>query len=745
MLAVGVLLLLVGPVKASVKSVTVQSDAERNSMIAKVIEMLGEEKDKISATLAAEAKVMEEYFEWCDDEQSETGYAIKTGQSKIEDLSALIEDNTAQIHSLDEEIADLGSEIAARSDEIKETTANREKDKEEFKRAEAEQLAMVEELESLEVELKKQMASMTTPPPVPVEGEAPAEGEAVAEALLQRNAQHTHQHTYLAKGVNLATLQRAMAKMVDSVWVDPQSKRNLALLNKDGIFIQNGEEPEEAPATVEIGADQMGAMQSNNANNLAAFEGLKGKAEEALQRQRDEEATKEHNFQLNIQSLKQAVALAENKVDDCKKDHSRLSEEKAEAEGELAEVQESKAADEKTLESLKTECDTGAQNWATRQKEAKAEMAAIDKAKEILSERVKVFIQFHLGGKHPSDPAKDAATLATLAQTRAKLIPLFRDMGAKLHSVAMLNLVSVASTEPLAQVKNLLNELIAKLEKEAAEAANLHAFCQEEKEKTTEALEKKDMTIQKLNARTDKASTKKQDLEEKVAELSGEIAKNDEAVKTATGIRNEEHAIFLKTEADFSGAADAVDDAMDALKAYYEGASLVQVSGSQVSTSSKGKAPPSLGGAKTDSAGGIISILETMGEDFRKTVKEARSEEHEDQKEFDTMVQEMKVAKAAKESEIKASTSEIKSLTTALHGLGADTKMASKEEATIKEYVAKLKPQCGGRTTSYAERKAKMDAEIEGLKQALAILAADQGTISFIQRPQRLRKAQLHN
>merc|ERR1719313_225232 len=139
---------------------------------------------------------------------------------------------------------------------------------------------------------------MTTPPPVPEEG---AES---AEALLERNAQRTH--TILAKGVNLDTLRKAMTKMVDSVWVDPASKRNLALLNKDGIFIQDGEEPDEAaPAIVEVGADQMGSMQENNANNLAAFEGLKGKAEEALQRQRDEEATAEHNFQLNIQSLDQ--------------------------------------------------------------------------------------------------------------------------------------------------------------------------------------------------------------------------------------------------------------------------------------------------------------------------------------------------------------------------------------------------------------------------------------------------------
>lgn len=716
----GLLLCLLGPVQGALRSVSVQSTSDankaENSMIAKVIEMLGEEKDKISATLVEESKVMEEYFEWCDDEQSETGYAIRTAVSKIGDLTALIEDNTAQIHALDEEIADLGNEIADRHDEINQTTFQREKDKEEFKRAETEQLAMVEELEQMEVALKKQMAAMTTPPPVPEEG-------AEAEALLQRDAQRTHQ--VLAKGVNLATLQRAMAMMVDSVWVDPHSKQNLALLNKDGVLLQDGEEPAAAPAEGD-----------NNANNLAAFEGLKGKAEEALQRQRDEEATKEHNFQLAIQSLKQAVDLAEGKVDDCKRDHARLSEEKAEAEGELAEVEAGKAADEKTLEGLKQQCDEGAQNWATRQKEAKAEMAAIDKAKSILAERVKVFIQFHHAEKHPISTQE----AINQAKTRAKLIPLFRDMGSQLHSVAMLNLVSVASTEPLAQVKNLLTELIGKLEKEAAEAANLHAFCEEEKKKTTEALEKKAMTLDKLNARIDKASTKKQDLEEKIADLSGEIAKIDEAVATATKIRNEEHEIFLKTEADFSGAADAVDDAMDALKAYYEGgASLIQMG-----NAGKGKAPPALGGAKTDSAGGIISILETMGEEFRKTVKEARTTEHEDTTAYETMVNDNKVAKAAKEAEIKASTSEIKSLTTTLHGLNEDHKMTTKEETAIKEYVAKLKPQCGGRTVPYAERKAKRDAEIEGLKKALAILAADQGTISLIQAPQRLRRTKAH-
>merc|ERR1719265_1662807 len=135
------------------------------------------------------------------------------------------------------------------------------------------------------------------------------------------------------------------------------------------------------------------AQAAANNENLAAFEGLKGKAEEALQRQRDEETKKQSEHDIDMMSLKQAIALAENNVDDAKKERARLSQEKAEAENDLSEVEASKAADEKSLEETTHECDATSEAWATRQKEAKAEMAAIEKAKEILASRVTVLIQ----------------------------------------------------------------------------------------------------------------------------------------------------------------------------------------------------------------------------------------------------------------------------------------------------------------------------------------------------------------
>merc|ERR1719482_749990 len=126
----------------------------------------------------------------------------------------------------------------------------------------------------------------------------------------------------------------------------------------------------------------------------------------------------------------------------------------------------------------------------------------------------------------------------------------------------MLNLVSVATQDPMEQVKGLLKELIAK---------------QEEKKKTKKAMQKKTMELDKLNTRKEKAEATKQEQEELIATNSEEIAAIDKANAEATKIRNEENANFVKVDTDFTQAADAVDDAIDALKEYYGDALLLQV------------------------------------------------------------------------------------------------------------------------------------------------------------------------
>merc|ERR1719498_2380975 len=121
----------------------------------------------------------------------------------------------------------------------------------------------------------------------------------------------------------------------------------------------------------------------------------------------------------------------------------------------------------------------------------------------------------------------------------------------------------------------------------------------------------KNMEIEKLDTRIEKASTTKQEQEELIATNSEEIAAMEKSNAEATKIRNEEHATFVKVDTDFTAAAEAVDDAIDALKEYYGDASFLQTD-SESETTSSDSAPPAMGGAKSDAAGGIMSILETM-------------------------------------------------------------------------------------------------------------------------------------
>merc|ERR1719298_182707 len=132
---------------------------------------------------------------------------------------------------------------------------------------------------------------------------------------------------------------------------------------------------------------------------------------------------------------------------------------------------------------------------------------------------------------------------------------------------------------------------------------------------------------------------------------------------------------------------------------------------------------PELGSAKSDAGSVIIGILEMSNEDFVKLHTETETAEEEAVEAYEKLMSDNKASKAAKEAEVKASLSEIKSLTVTLENNGEDKGMTQKELDAVLEYLDKLKPQCEEKVMSYAEKKARREAEIAGLKEALDILS----------------------
>merc|ERR1719487_788155 len=102
------------------------------SPVQKVVELLDECKAKVQKDLDLEAKGMEEYTTFCDDELKDKGYAIETAARSIEDLSATVEDAKAQIVELSDEISTLGTNIAALEKALYATTKVRDGQHEDF-------------------------------------------------------------------------------------------------------------------------------------------------------------------------------------------------------------------------------------------------------------------------------------------------------------------------------------------------------------------------------------------------------------------------------------------------------------------------------------------------------------------------------------------------------------------------------------------------------------------------------------
>merc|ERR1719379_1053597 len=117
-------------------------------------------------------------------------------------------------------------------------------------------------------------------------------------------------------------------------------------------------------------------------------------------------------------------------------------------------------------------------------------------------------------------------------------------------------------------------------------------------------------------------------------------------------------------------------------------------------------------------------MLEVAESDLTKMLAESEADETSAQAAFDKLVQENAVTKAAKQEEIRGNEGELKQLQTALLNSKEDASSTGKELDATLAYLDKLKPQCESKVMTYAERVAKREAEIEGLKEALEILSA---------------------
>merc|ERR1719353_2423503 len=462
----------------------------------------------------------------------------------------------------------------------------------------------------------------------------------------------------------------------------------------------------------EMGAPAAQVYEGHSDGIIGTLEGLIEKAEGQLDKARKAESTAVQNYQMLKQSLTDEIKFANKDMDKAKKGLAESQEKKAGAEGDLEVTSKDLDEDIKTKSTLHQDCMNGAEEFELSTKSRGEELNALATAKKIIKESTGGAAGQSYGLNQIS--FLQVASSADLAKFEA--VRFVRDLARKSKAPALAQLASrmesavrlgaAGGDDPFAKVKGLITDMIATLEQEAEEDATQKAYCDKEMSETTA---KKD----ELTAESDKLSTKiAQDkaasakLKEEVATLQKELADMAKAKADADELRAQEKATFEKNSAEMELGIEGVKKALSVLKEYYA------------------KADKSHGSA--DGAGsGIIGMLEVAESDFTKGLTEMTAAEETAAADYKAYCKEDEIATTTKQKDVEYKTKEAAGLDKAVTELSTDLAAVTDELTAVLEALDKLKEMCVAKAEPYAERKARRESEIAGLKSALQILEGE--------------------
>jgi len=270
---------------------------------------------------------------------------------------------------------------------------------------------------------------------------------------------------------------------------------------------------------------------------------------------------------------------------------------------------------------------------------------------------------------------------------------------------------SAQGADPFAKVKGLISDMIASLEEAADADATEKAYCDKELAETRAKKEDKTTEIEKLTTKIDDMSARSAKLKEEVAALQKALADLMSGQAEMDKLREEENTLYKKNKPELEQGLDGVKLALKVLSDYYD---------SDASHS-----------AAEGAGSSIIGLLEVAESDLEKALAEVIATEEMAAATYEKETKENEIDKVTKEQDVKYKTKEADELDGAVAEATADKSGVQAELDPVLKYLATLEDRCIAKAEPYEEKKAKRDAEIAGLKEALSIL---EGQSAFLQR-----------
>merc|ERR1719394_1754083 len=346
---------------------------------------------------------------------------------------------------------------------------------------------------------------------------------------------------------------------------------------------------------------------------------------------------------------------------------------------------------------------------------------------------------------------ESTSRLATRADLAGReVVEMVRRLAKKQHSSALAQLASRISAvarygssngeDPFGKIKGLIQEMIEKLEREAGSEATEKAYCDEQIAKTEFKKGELEDNIAKMTSKIDQSAAKSAQLKAQIKVLESELGALAKTQAEMDKLRSDTHSEYQTAKADLELGLSGVRKASALLRDYYGGAASMLQGDAPSGSFMQQPAQPVLHSKSSGAGGSIIDILEVVESDFAKNLAKEESEEADAQSEYEKVSQENAVTKTLKEQDVKYKSQESNSLQATVVEYSADRATANSELDAVLDFYGKIKERCIAKPEAYEERKARREAEIKGLKEALSIL---QDETALVQRKRRVFRGAL--
>jgi len=597
---------------------------EVGNPVGKVVALLTEMKNQVTADAAADETAYEKYMCWCTTTEKEKVAAIEFATSEIQRLTTLLEEGEAKEAELKTTIAALKSEIADDQDALSTATALRRDEHDKF-------LAEEEDMKETRGLLKEAVTVLSKVQLVQEKGAGreavAAEARRAAEALVQVRRKASLRKNPKFRNVMQQDLYDVLGSLSDLASARGSKIRGDSHAQAQGAAVTLAQRrllPWEK-TDEQIGAEAKPNELIGAASGAKSYNARSGRILGILSEMHDEFSRDlglaqydEYMALVSFQKLRSAKISEIYIATETKKrkevELAELLQAMAQAKEQREEMAAAKEADETFLAQMREGCQKEDEEYKKRFAVRSEELRALSEALKILTEEeARATFSRSTLSLLQETAERSSRRAASSAQELASQRAMERIAKvARAHkNWAMLSLAVRVRLDSFTKVIEMMDKMTAELKKQQQEEYEKHEFCKKEIDETEDLIKVHTNTKETLDERHLALTDKLASLAKDIDTLKKEVADMEVSLKDAGEQRKAENALYQQSVMDQRATINILNKALDRLKMFYSKEALVQTRQGQPVPGAAAPPPPPKGEAYESSAGagGVLQLM----------------------------------------------------------------------------------------------------------------------------------------